>query len=245
MATIQCGTRAFENVRAIVFDKDGTLADSHPLLGRLAQQRASLVDAAVPGLEACLLKVFGMTPTGLNLAGLMAVGTRPENEIAAAACVAIQGYAWLEALTLVKAAFIQADQALQRKALHTPPFEGVRSLLQQLAEGGVAIAVLSGDTTANVQDFLTYYELTQWVSYAAGSDHFTKPDSRFLQQACEVLQIPPEETLVIGDASTDLEMARLAGAAASIGVTWGGATPAALTGATVAIAQPAEIQLIH
>ena len=58
MITVQCGTTIFSDIQAIVFDKDGTLADSAHYLRLLAQRRSRLLDALVPGIEAAPAPCF-------------------------------------------------------------------------------------------------------------------------------------------------------------------------------------------
>ncbi|HEY9889242.1 MAG TPA: hypothetical protein V6D02_12630, partial [Candidatus Obscuribacterales bacterium] len=94
----------FDNVAAILWDKDGTLADSHRFLRALAQVRAQAVAQGLPGLEAALMAAFGCGGDRYDPAGLMAVGTRYDNEIAAAAYLAATGLSWPEAVQRVQAA---------------------------------------------------------------------------------------------------------------------------------------------
>jgi phosphoglycolate phosphatase len=244
MATLRCGSTDFKNVEAVVFDKDGTLADSHRFLRLLAQKRARIIDAQIPGVQEPLLMAFGAESNRINPAGLMAIGTRHENEIAAAAYVAETGRDWLDSLKMVRTAFIEADQVFGRKAEQTPPFAGIKELLQALTEKGVTIAVLSGDTTANVQDFLTHYKLMPFVEAAIGSDNgLTKPDPQLLQQLCQTLNVSVAETVVIGDAPTDIEMAIAAAAMGCIGVTWSGGSPITLSRATTVATQVSQLQV--
>ena len=56
MATISCKQNIFKNIEAIIFDKDGTLADSESFLRQLALKRAALVSEQVPGLYENLLR---------------------------------------------------------------------------------------------------------------------------------------------------------------------------------------------
>jgi len=51
MATIQCGDVTFTAIAAVIFDKDGTLADSQDYLRNLGQKRARLIDAQIPGVQ--------------------------------------------------------------------------------------------------------------------------------------------------------------------------------------------------
>ncbi|MEM0979833.1 MAG: HAD family hydrolase, partial [Cyanobacteria bacterium P01_H01_bin.58] len=235
MATLTCQGKRFEHIAAVLFDKDGTLADSHGFLHKLAIARSQYLEQHVPGTGSSLMAAFGCDTTTCNTSGLMAVGTRYENEIAAATYVAAQSKAWGEALVIAQQAFIAADQQFRRKAIATPPYADIVPMLEQLARHGVRLAVLSGDTTPNVQDFVDCYDLTHLVSWCAGSEKMPrKPDPQMLWQACQQLQVLPEHSLVIGDSILDRQLAHQGQAQAFISVTWGGS--AAIDGAD-AIAQ--------
>ncbi|HEY9844839.1 MAG TPA: hypothetical protein V6D03_01440, partial [Candidatus Caenarcaniphilales bacterium] len=72
MATFQCGPKVFQNIQAVLFDKDGTLADAESFLKSLGHKRSRLVDAQVPGVQEPLLMAFGLEGAQLNPAGLLA-----------------------------------------------------------------------------------------------------------------------------------------------------------------------------
>jgi phosphoglycolate phosphatase len=244
MATIQCGTTQFPAIQAVLFDKDGTLADSREYLRNLGQKRARLIDSQIPGVQEPLLMAFGLDRDRLDLAGLMAVGTRRENEIAAAAYVAETGRGWLEALSTVRSSFAEADRVFQRKADHTPLFPRIRELLQQLAAAEIKLGIVSADSSAGVEDFVDRWDLGALISVCLGTDDRpSKPDPTLLYAACEALGVAPEATLVIGDSSADIEMAIAAGAA-SIGVTWGGTNSSSFKQAGAIATQVAEIQVL-
>lgn len=105
MVNIRCGKIEFNNIQAIIFDKDGTLEDSQNFLRELSIRRARLLDAQIPGIGEPLLMAFGLQDNYLDPTGLMAVGSRQENLIAAAAYIAEKG-------TLSKLFFssVQTDQ---------------------------------------------------------------------------------------------------------------------------------------
>lgn len=246
MATIQCGEVVFRNIQAVIFDKDGTLADSQAFLRTLGQRRSRLIDAQIPGVQEPLLMAFGIDHDRLNPAGLMAVGTRRENEIAAAAYVAETGRDWLESLVLVEKAFIEADAVMQRKADHTPLFEGALPLLQTLSAAGLSLGILSSDTTDNVQDLVQRYELGAYIQLEMGTDGLVaKPDPGVLEHACAKLGVTPQQTLVVGDSPVDIELARAAKAAGCVAVNWGWTNPSHLAKADVIIHRFDQIQLIN
>ncbi len=221
MATLQCGKVQFPDIQAVLFDKDGTLADSQFYLRQLSYARSRLIEAQHPGIQDNLLLAFGVSGNSVNPAGLMAVGTRQENVIAAAAYVTAWGKGWLDSLNLVQAAFTRADAQMPAKASATPLFEGAYELLSALHQADVRVGILSSDTTQNVKAFVEGYHLESLVQLQLGADdRFTKPDPALLSYACQLLDVLPDRSLVIGDSKADIEMARSAGLA-SVGVTWG------------------------
>jgi phosphoglycolate phosphatase len=110
---------------------------------------------------------------------------------------------------------------LKRKADHTPPVEGAIALLQKFTQAGVRIAIVSSDTTSNAQDFVDRYELNAWVKAVIGCDlGANKPDPDLFHQGCDRLSSSPASTLVIGDSTADIEMAKQGGAAGCLAVVW-------------------------
>jgi phosphoglycolate phosphatase len=244
LVTIRCKDVAFANIQAVLFDKDGTLANSESFLRNLAQRRSRLIDAQIPGVQEPLLMAFGMEGDRLNPAGLMAVGSRRDSEIAAAAYVAETGRDWIESLELVHLAFLEADRLMPRKADHTPLFDGGRELLETLTAAGLKLGILSADTTAGVKDFSDRYQLEPYFQLQMGSDEgYSKPDPALLQAACHRLAVEPKATLMIGDSQADIQMARAANVAGCIGVTWGWTSAFTLGQPDVLASQFNDIQI--
>ncbi|HEY9707367.1 MAG TPA: HAD family hydrolase, partial [Oculatellaceae cyanobacterium] len=132
MVTIRCRDITFPNIQAIIFDKDGTLEDSQVFLRELGQKRSRLIDAQIPGIGEPLLMAFGINGDTLDPTGLMAVGSRRESEIAAAAYIAETGRGWLESLAIAHNAFEEADRYLKETANTSPLFAGSLEVLKFL-----------------------------------------------------------------------------------------------------------------
>ncbi len=245
MSTIRCQSYTFENIRAIIFDKDGTLANSEVALRSLAQRRSRLIDAQIPGVQDPLLMAFGVNGDRIDPSGLMAIGTRLENEIAAAAYVAETGRGWVESLQIVQSAFTEADRSLSSKAEQTPLVLGALDLIQRLSQAGIRLAMLSSDSAANVREFLEVHALQPYFEAAYGVDAKfpTKTDAQLLQQLLLALAVPPPQVLVVGDSQVDVQIAKAAGLAGCIGFRGGWTTAPPIAGATVLAERFSQIEL--
>lgn len=242
MTAIQCGDVRFANIQAIVFDKDGTLEDSEAYLRNLGQKRSRLIDAQIPGIGDPLLMAFGINGDTLDPTGLLAVGSRRETEIAAAAYIAETGRGWLESLAIAHRAFDEADQFVGTAP--SPLFVGSLEVLKYLSEAGLKLGILSAASTERVRAFVDRHQLSNYVQLQMGVDRGpSKPDPALFLQACQTLGVEPSATLMVGDSIGDIEMARQAGAAGCIGICWGKPEAAHLQTADVAIAQLDEIQI--
>lgn len=237
MISICCQNVSFDDVGAVIFDKDGTLEDSRHSLRKLALERARLIDAQIPGIGEPLLMAFGVGEGTLDPTGLMAVGSRLENEIAAAAYIAETGRSWFESKELARSAFAQASRS------ESPLFAGSLTVLKQLREAGLKLGILSADSTADVQAFIERHQLSRYIELGMGVETITKPDPALFIEACERLAVLPQKTLMVGDSQGDMEMAKRSGAAGAIGICWG--KPRAHLSADVTIASLDEIQVLN
>jgi phosphoglycolate phosphatase len=239
LVTIRCQGAIFQDVEAVLFDKDGTIADSHHFLLKLAQQRIGWICQQLPDLQASLERAFGVQAHQISPTGLMAVGTRRETEIAAAAFITATGLEWNQSLTIARQAFENADRQMGRKADFTPLFDGCAELLKHLHQIGLKLGILSADTTVNVQDFVQRYDLAPYLDLQQGTDEgVSKPDPQLFWQACHALNVSPAKTLMVGDSSADVQMAQAAGAIGCAVATWGWTDVVALEKLLKAFAAP-------
>lgn len=223
MVGLHCGGKQFSDIQALIFDKDGTLADVRDYLIKLGMARSHYLNQQVPGAGDRLQQAFGIQGNALDPFGLLAVGTRQENAIAAATYLAETGCSWRDAMHRTEQIFHKADQVLPPKAPHTSPFDGILALLKHLTEARLKLAILSSDSQENIAAFLQHHQLQhffqEWMGAAPGKP--SKPDPILVHDLCHRLGVPPAKTVMVGDAPGDIQMAVAAGMAGSIGVTWG------------------------
>lgn len=97
-------------------------------------------------------------------------------------------------------------------------FPGVPEMLEDLAAGGVALALLSSNTQGNVERVLGAENAARIAHYACGASLFGK--ARRLERLVGRVGVSPAQTLCIGDELRDLEAARAVGCAFGA-VSWG------------------------
>ena len=259
MVTICCGEKKFTNIKSILLDKDGTLENSQSFLQDLARERVRLIESQIKHIgnfSGSLLAAFGIRDSifdEFDPTGLMAVGSRAENAIAAAAYVAEKGYSWFEAKQIVHNAFEQAQQNCIKTAKSCPLFPGIMEMLQAFSEAGLKLGIVSADSTSEIEIFMKRHQLSDYINLILGSDlgeaealrgrAFSKPDPQLFIQACQILEVSPSETIMIGDSLGDIQMAQEAGAAGTIGISWSESLAGHLKTADVEIRNLQEIKI--
>lgn len=181
----------------IAFDWDGTLFDSTALITRSIQAACQEVGAPVPSDERASY-VIGL---GLRDALMHAApGFPPER------------YPELGAAYRRHYATRQHELVL---------FEGVIEMLQDLKARNHCIAVATGKSRRGLDEALDSSQLRGLFDGTRTADETaSKPDPLMLQELMTELGAAPQRTLMIGDTTHDLLMARHAGAAA-VGVSYG------------------------
>lgn len=245
MVKIACNDIIFPDIQAIFFDKDGTLEDSRFFLQELASERVNQIALTYPNIKDNLLLALGIAE-GIDPKGLMAVGSRHDNELAAAAYVASNGCGWFAAREIAKTAFENAAQKVRPTKENSPIFADSLAVIKTLAAANLKLGVISADSTAGIQTFLQRENLSSYFPLAMGSDlSLSKPNPLLYLKACKILNVLPQNTLMVGDSLGDIQMAREAHAGGTIGIAWNNPTAKYLDTATVTIDNLKKLQIIE
>ena len=116
---------------------------------------------------------------------------------------------------MAEACFKSADlkQAQSADELSTAqPLPGIASFLHSLVMADIPAAVISNDSSTGIRDFLESHCLSRLFSDIWSSDErIVKPDPAAVKGLCARMKLQPEHCALIGDAETDLKMAKEAG----------------------------------
>ena len=187
----------------IAFDWDGTLFDSTALIVRCIQRAAQDLQLPVPSDQEAAY-VIGL---GLHEALQKVVpGLPPER--------------YPELGQRYRHHYFAAQHEISL-------FQGTLEMLAALKDRHHWLAVATGKSRRGLDEALSSTELHGVFDASRTADEtFSKPHPRMLEELMAEFGVPPERTLMIGDTTHDLEMARNARTAA-VGVSFGAHDPAA------------------
>lgn len=191
---------------AVLFDLDGTLVDS--LAGIHATTSAVLEERGQPPLRRAMLRGLVGAP--------------------------------LESIFVTLVPGLSVDESLAYAARyrelygtvgvpHTPLFPGIESLLQDLTDARIKLAVVTTKRSDAAVQVLDAARIATHFRAVIGGDStpHTKPHPAPARAALAALAATPDEASVVGDTTFDIEMARAAGCR-PIAVRWGYGSPASL-----------------
>ncbi len=126
---------------------------------------------------------------------------------------------------------VQATQFAARYRHHYFTYEdqlglyaGAHELLKAIADSGVGLAVATGKSRLGLVRALKATGLeSRFAATRCADQTHSKPHPAMLQELMQELQTTPERTLMVGDTTHDLTMARAAGTPA-VGITHGAHT---------------------
>lgn len=191
-------SRAFQ---MIAFDWDGTLADSTSLIADSLQRACRDLELPVPSDEDARFVIgLGLVDALRHVAPGLAQERYPD----------LAGRYRLH--------YIGRDERIELYA-------GVRELLAELDDAGYLMCVATGKSRAGLERALAQQSIAHhFVATRCADEGFPKPHPDMLLHLMGVTGVDPQQTIMIGDTTHDLELAQNAGAAA-IGVAYGAHAP--------------------
>ena len=181
----------------IVFDWDGTLMDS--------------AGAIVASIQAAAIDLGLAPPTEDRARHVIGLGLR---EALSYVLPDLEESRHRQMGERYRHHYLSQDQDLRL-------FEGAATLVRDLEVAGHMLAVATGKSRAGLDRALAASGLAgRFQATRCADECHSKPHPQMLEELMEELGVPPALTLMIGDTTHDLEMARNAGTN-SLGVSYG------------------------
>lgn len=184
--------------KLVIFDWDGTVMDS----------AAKIISCMQTAAKACDLPV----PTDSEVGHIIGISLRKAIKILFSLSDETKTDQVVDAY---KEAFVYQDST------PSPLFDGAEEVFAALKSNGMTLAVATGKARRGL---VRAWEQTNTAHYFSESrcadDAESKPSPDMLLQLLEVLQIPIEESVMIGDTTYDMQMAQTIGMD-RVGVSYG------------------------
>jgi phosphoglycolate phosphatase len=224
-------------LKAVLFDKDGTLIDFERTWAPVNRAVARLAASGDTALEARLLTACGVDPsTGRTRAdSLFASGNAAE----IAGAMLAHGSPWAHAELTA-----ELDAIFAGAGAGAVGITDLAALFARLRRAGLAIGIASSDAAVGIRQTIRALGIEGQVDFVAGYDsgHGHKPDAGMALAFCHEVGCRPAEMVLVGDNRHDLAMGRAARAGAVIGVLSGTGTAETLGDlADVLIASVADL----
>jgi phosphoglycolate phosphatase len=187
--------------RLAIFDCDGTLVDSQANICLAMEDCFARAGLAAPRRE-MTRRIVGLSL--VEAMRTMLPGAEPDFHAALA-----EDYK-------------QAFHRLRGRGLVAEPlYDGIQDLIETLDADGWLLGVATGKSDRGLGLCLDHHGLSKrFVTLQTADRHPSKPHPSMIEQALAEAGAAPETSLMIGDTSYDMAMARAAGVTA-IGVAWG------------------------
>ncbi len=245
-------------IKAIIFDKDGTLSNSEEHLVELAKTRIEFSEKKLKKLKInnfkiwllkrCLVLVFGLRKNSLSANSSLAIASREDNIISTATIFNLFNFDWFKSLSISRKIFNEVDLFLSNQKDHIKKsrnlIEGAFDLLASLKNEGVCIALMTNDTKTGIEEFICMNKLEGIFDYVWSADNKpSKPNPRAVIELCKKMNLSPSQCALISDADTDLRMAKEADIPIIIGFTGGWKKPPNLTEKTFLVEKLNELNI--
>ncbi|MDD5691367.1 MAG: HAD family hydrolase [Candidatus Omnitrophica bacterium] len=213
------------NVKLCCFDKDGTLIDLYYYWSNMVNLRAEGIckyydfDPEIDKKN--LMLAMGVDVDQGRLLPSGPVGILPRNCVQKAAEKYILGKKRENAQEVCFGIFKEVDEiSAGRLSMFIKPIAGAVSLLEKIKKNGGLIAVATTDRTDRAVLAMKILGVDSLIDSIVGADQVkeSKPAPEMLKIISQELRVGLQETIMVGDAETDIRMGINAGCLASVGV---------------------------
>jgi len=217
MISLQASDWRLDGVETVIFDKDGTLTDSHLYWGRIIELRATEIierfnlETSVAFYEICKAFGYNMITKRLQPEGPVALVSRSK-VISVVNTYLIHNYGIMTSVEDMEGVFNKVQEQFQQKIIpYIRVLPGVKEFLDTLLFYNIKMAVVTSDSRESTNLAIKTLGLGSYFDIVIGREDCvgTKEGGAPCQMAVDRLNANPATTITIGDAPVDITMARM------------------------------------
>lgn len=203
-----------ENIRAVVFDKDGTLFKFEDAWSSYCDRMLDVMAAEDPVLRRDLAEACGYDPIARAFReGSVVIGS-PVEEICAV---------WSSRSPSLEPGALLAESAIVIAGLRPAAVGDLQNLAADLHAVGLTLGLVTNDLEQAARSQLADAGVLDRFAFVCGSDSGfrNKPEADTILEFCRETGLSPAEVAMVGDSLHDLLAGRAAGVGLNIGVLTG------------------------
>jgi len=211
--------RDFSGIKAVLFDKDGTLLRYDESWGPVNREAARIAADGDAVLEAQLLSAGGMDDASGH--------TRADSLFAAGSAADIaRGLVAAGSPFEVQDLTEKLDALFLRAADYSVAAADLSGFFARLKARGLKLGVASSDNEASIRATADRFDFARNLDFVAGYDsgHGVKPEPGMLLAFARAVGVEPVEVAMVGDNNHDMHVGQSAGAGLKVAVLTGTGT---------------------
>lgn len=252
MVDIRVGSEVINDIQLLIFDKDGTLMELHYYWTQMVGLRAELICRGLGLGKDHIEKIAYAMGADIKTGRLLPegpVGLKKREVVLQAAVDYLNDIGCNDVYDLCFNAFQQVDDISSRELKRfVKPINGASELLRKAVLCGCKTAIATIDRRERAKLAMECLGFADVIDLVIGADDVShpKPDPEQINFILNAFKIDRENAIMVGDATTDVQMGVNAGLKASIGVLTGLATPEQLKGITPYVVEDvSKIEIVN
>ena len=213
-----------QHIKAVLFDKDGTLIDYDQTWAKINLRVVRMAAAGDEARAVLMCEKGGIDPaTGSSL---------PDSLFGSGNTVEIAEMLYTNGCPVPRDKLVfDIDTVFQSGADSSVPLADLGKVFRALTAAGFVLGIASNDSETGVLKTMEALNVVDQISFACGYDsgHGAKPSAGMVRAFSASIGTDTSQVAVVGDSRHDMEMARAAGSIA-IGVLSGTGTRRSLDG---------------
>ena len=224
MVNIGINEEIIDEIELVIFDKDGTLVDLYNYWANMINFRVVSAQKKLGFDESKnddIMYAMGVDVASGRLRSEGPVGLKKREIVMQAMVDSLAEIGFPDTYNTCFQIFKEVDeQSVNHLKDIVKPVNGMHELINTLYEKNCKIAVATTDKTARADLVADFLGMSDKVNIVIGEDMVVncKPHPDMANLILKELSVDKENTVIVGDAITDIEMGLNAGLKASIGV---------------------------
>lgn len=213
-----------EGIELAIFDKDGTLIDVHTYWANMVRFRAEMIAERL-GLseedKIGIMDAMGVVYDQMRIKPEGPVGIKKREIILQVGVDYLMSKNLPDHTDLLFDVFKTVDtQSINRLDELVKPINGLYTLIRKLKSANCKIAIATTDRTDRAALAMDKLDLLDDMDIIIGADKISKPKPHpeIIEKICSALDVSIDKSIMVGDATVDVNAGLNAGCMASIGV---------------------------